>query len=165
MTPQLLILCVDDERDVLDAVMADLQPFAEHFVIDAAQSVDEARELLQDSPQTPLALILCDHIMPGTNGVDFLIELNQNETTRHARKLLLTGQAGLEATIDAVNRGGLDFYISKPWQVETLQTAVRQQLTEYIMAHGHDPLPYVAILDTQKLTEMLQKQRFSYPEN
>lgn len=90
-----MILCVDDEREVLDSVVQDLDCFEEHFVIEAAESVAEAKEVIEDYRQQdiPLALILCDHIMPEQTGISFLIELNDDEDTAKTRKILLTGQA------------------------------------------------------------------------
>lgn len=91
-----LILCVDDEREVLDSVVQDLDCFEEHFIIEAAESVAEAKSVIEDYRQEaiPLALILCDHIMPEQTGIQFLIELNQEADTTRTRKMLLTGQAG-----------------------------------------------------------------------
>ncbi|GHY87333.1 response regulator [Vibrio cholerae] len=92
-----LILCVDDEREVLDSVVQDLDCFEEHFIIEAAESVAEAKSVIEYYRQEaiPLALILCDHIMPEQTGIQFLIELNQEADTTRTRKMLLTGQAGL----------------------------------------------------------------------
>ncbi len=47
--------------------------------------------------------------------MDFLVELNGDPATRPIRKVLITGQAGLEDTIRAVNEADLDHYIAKPW--------------------------------------------------
>ncbi|AAO11155.1 Response regulator [Vibrio vulnificus CMCP6] len=106
-----LILCVDDEREVLDSVLQDLSPFEDHFVLEGAESVAEAKNVIEeyDDEGVPLALILCDHIMPEQTGISFLIELSRGETTRKARKVLLTGQAGLEDTVEAVNHASLIF--------------------------------------------------------
>ncbi|PJG58741.1 response regulator [Aeromonas cavernicola] len=158
-----LILCVDDEREVLDAVIHDLTPFSSHFELEAAESVDEAREVLNEweSEGGKLALILCDHIMPGTLGVDFLVELNQRASTRASRKLLLTGQAGLEATVAAVNRGGLHYYLAKPWQLDTLQDAVREQLTDYLLAEdGDNAFHYAPRLNQARLFAAIHDQPF-----
>ncbi|MGY3968646.1 hypothetical protein [Aeromonas enteropelogenes] len=43
-----LILCVDDEREVLEAVIHDLAPFRTHFELEAAESVDEARAVVDE---------------------------------------------------------------------------------------------------------------------
>ncbi len=106
-----LILCVDDEREVLDSVIQDLDEFEEHFVVEAAESVAEAKDIIADcaNESTPLALILCDHIMPEQTGIEFLIELAQEEETENCRKLLLTGQAGLEDTVEAINHSSSIF--------------------------------------------------------
>ncbi|OXX26225.1 response regulator, partial [Vibrio sp. V08_P9A1T1] len=112
-----LILCVDDEREVLDSVIQDLDEFEEFFILEAAESVAEAKEVIADhqAQNIKLALILCDHIMPEQTGISFLIELSRNEETQHTRKVLLTGQAGLEDTVEAVNHASLHFYVAKPW--------------------------------------------------
>ena len=121
-----LILCVDDEREVLDSVMQDLDCFEEHFMLEAAESVNEAKEIIAEaqSDSIALALILCDHIMPEQTGISFLIELNEDDQTQCAKKLLLTGQAGLEDTVEAVNHSSLDFYISKPWNGDDLKNMI-----------------------------------------
>ncbi len=132
-----LILCVDDEREVLDSVIQDLDCFEENFVLEAAESVAEAKSLIEECQQedVKLALILCDHIMPDQTGIQFLIELNENSPTTQARKLLLTGQAGLEDTVEAVNHSSLDFFIAKPWRGDELREIVKSQLTTYMIAN------------------------------
>lgn len=158
-----LILCVDDEREVLDSVLHDLSDLEEYFIIEAAESVDEAKEVLADTiaDHIPLALILCDHIMPGEKGVDFLIELKQQSETALARKVLLTGQAGLEETIQAVNNASLDYYISKPWDGDKLREIVIDQLTTYIIDNEKELMPWARILDTGRIMTALSDKRLS----
>jgi len=156
-----LILCVDDEREVLDSVLHDLSSLEEHFILEAAESVDEAKEVLADAiaDHIPLALILCDHIMPGETGIDFLIELkHQSETTR-ARKVLLTGQAGLEETVQAVNNASLDYYISKPWDGNQLKDIAIDQLTTYIIDNEKELMPWARVLDTNRIMKALSDKR------
>ncbi len=88
-------------------------------------------------------------------GTDFLIELHDRPETAPARKILLTGQAGHEDTIRAINEADLDHYISKPWTEEELHSVVREQLTEYVLKNVENVLPYVAILDGARLLERL----------
>lgn len=163
---KLLILCVDDEREVLDSVMQDLRDFESHFIIEAAESVAEAKEVIADyqQEQIPLALILCDHIMPKETGIHFLIELNQDERTQKTRKVLLTGQAGLDDTIDAINHSSLDFFISKPWQADQLCQIVREQLTQYVIDHEQDLMPWIQILDAEPILNAIAANRISYGE-
>ncbi|OOF14520.1 hypothetical protein BZG84_14080 [Salinivibrio sp. PR932] len=159
---QYMILCVDDERDVLDSVMDDLQGFSDHFELEAAESVTEARDVIEQmaAQGTQLALILCDHIMPGELGVDFLIELAKQPQTAGARKLLLTGQAGLEDTVSAINHASLHYYIAKPWQKTTLTSVVTDQLTSFMIEHEPNLLPWTSVLDTPRLVDAINKHKF-----
>ncbi|MFA0439166.1 hypothetical protein BCU70_06620 [Vibrio sp. 10N.286.49.C2] len=159
-----LIVCVDDEREVLDSVLQDLSDFEEHFIIEGAESVSEAKEIIdeQRNEQVPLALILCDHIMPGETGVSFLIELSQDKPTRNSRKILLTGQAGHEDTIEAVNHSCLDFFISKPWRGDELREVIKQQLTTYMIENEPELAPWARILDTERIFNALSDNRLSY---
>lgn len=160
-----LILCVDDEREVLDSVINDLRSLEEHFVIEAAESVDEAKEVLADTiaDHIPLALILCDHIMPGETGIDFLIELKHQEESSNARKVLLTGQAGLEETVQAVNNASLDYFIAKPWNGDQLKQIVIDQLTTFVIDNESDTelMAWIQHLDTNRIMEALSHRRLS----
>lgn len=164
---QYLILCIDDERDVLDSVINDLSSLEGHFVIEAAESVQEARELLIDSEKEgiQLALILCDHIMPNGLGVDFLIELHKNSSTSKAKKILLTGEAGLDETVQAINNASLDYFIPKPWLKETLLQVIIEQLTTFVIEHDDNLLAWVSILEPEQMMKAISKNRLNYSDN
>ncbi|USD64148.1 response regulator [Vibrio sp. SCSIO 43136] len=161
-----LILCVDDEREVLDSVAHDLKRFEEHFIVESAESVHEAKEVIADfaDEDVTLALILCDHIMPEQTGISFLIELSQEAKTRNARKVLLTGQAGLEETVEAVNHASLDFYLAKPWQKQELESMLVDQLTTYMIENEPDLMPWGRILDTTRIFEAVAAKRSEFGE-
>ena len=158
-----LILCVDDEREVLDSVINDLRELESHFVIEAAESVSEARDVVAEAitDDMPLALILCDHIMPGETGIEYLIELKQHADTQAARKVLLTGQAGLEETVQAVNNASLDYYIAKPWNGDQLKQVVIEQLTTYMIDNTSELMPWIQVLDATRIMEALSDRRLS----
>ncbi len=161
-----LILCVDDEREVLDSVLQDLSDFEDHFIIEGAESAEEAKKVIEEyqNEGANLALILCDHIMPNQTGVSFLIELHDDEKYKSVRKVLLTGQAGHDDTIEAVNHSSLDFYIAKPWSGEQLREVVTQQLTEYMIANEKNLAPWATVLDTEKIFNALAANRMSFGE-
>ncbi|KJY93185.1 chemotaxis protein CheY [Vibrio neptunius] len=161
-----LILCVDDEREVLDSVIQDLHCFEEHFILEAAESVSEAKSIIEEIEQEggQLALILCDHVMPEQTGISFLIELNDSASTQPARKVLLTGQAGLEDTVEAVNHSSLHFYMAKPWRGESLRDVIKKQLTLYMIENNADLMPWAAILDTEKILDAVAKNRVNFGE-
>ena len=54
-------------------------------------------------------------------------------TTRAARRVLVTGQAGHEDTIRAINEAELDHYVAKPWDPEEFRAVVREQLTDFVL--------------------------------
>lgn len=161
-----LILCVDDEREVLDSVLQDLIPFEDNFVVEGAESVTEAKQVIEEMAEDgiQLALILCDHIMPEQTGISFLIELSQNDDNKSARKVLLTGQAGLEDTVEAVNHASLDYYIAKPWEGEELREAIISQLTAFMIENDDNLLSWTSILDAEAILNAMADRRASFGE-
>ena len=156
---KIYILCVDDEPEVLDAVTRDIAAIEDTFPILTAESVDEARKVVAQIERDgdELGLVLCDHIMPGEHGVDFLIELGNTEAFEKTRKVLVTGQAGLEATVKAVNEGRLNHYVAKPWGADELLATVKEQLTEFIIRKRLNPMPYMSDLDAAKLSAYIHE--------
>lgn len=152
---ELAILVVEDEPEVRDALVRDLAPFAARFRVEAAESAEDALALLEelDAERVELALVLADHLLPGASGVDLLVRLNGDERFAAARKVLVTGQAGLSDTIRAVNDADLDHYVAKPWAVDALHGTVRHQLTDYVLDEVDDLLPYVQTLDAGRLMD------------
>ncbi len=154
---RLVILCIEDEDEVREAVVRDLEVFEPTFLVEMAEDADDARQVVEEvaAADDVIALVIADHRLPGMQGTDFLIELHSKRETAPARKVLLTGQAGHEDTIRAINEADLDHYISKPWTEEELHSVVREQLTEYVLENVEDVLPYVATLDGARLLQRL----------
>ena len=111
-----VILAVDDEPEVIQAVQRDLRArYSDHYRVVWAgggqEAIDTLRTLaLQD---TPVALIVADQRMPAVTGIDVLRE--SLEIHPGAKRTLLTAYADTEAAIQAINDVGLDHYIMKPW--------------------------------------------------
>lgn len=115
-----VILTVDDDPDVLNAIERDLR---QHFRTDyrivkvgsGVEALDVVRALKQRGAD--VALFLVDERMPRMSGTQFLIEAIP--LYPHARKVLLTAYADTETAITAINRIGLDQYLTKPWDPPT----------------------------------------------
>ena len=152
------ILIVEDEPEVLDVIVKDLKGFESFFPIETANSVAEARKIVKSiiDKDNMIGLFLCDHIMPNENGVDFLVEMQKDEITKKSKKVLLTGQAGLEATIKAINEADLNNYISKPWKKDELLSIVKNNLTDFVIANTKDLMKYMSVLDAGKIAEALR---------
>lgn len=156
----LTILILDDEPEVRAAVERDLLVFAEHIRVEVASEVEEAWEIVDElaADGDVLALALCDHRMPGTTGVEFLVQMMDDDRTAGTRKVLVTGQAQLRDTVRAVNEAHLDHYIAKPWDVDELHQVVRTMLTDYVEDMDIDPLPYLDVLDTTRAMELVRRR-------
>lgn len=123
------ILCVDDEKIVLDNLQEQLRAtFGDQFEYEIAESVDEAWEVIEDlvSQGYEMVLVISDWLMPRVKGDTFLIELHQKypETVT----IMLTGQADPEAVENAFQNANLYAYIRKPWREEDLINYVNNAL-------------------------------------
>lgn len=111
-----IILTVDDEPQVLNAVERDLrQHYRGDYRIVKAGSGAEALKTVQKLKQrnAPVALFLVDQRMPSMSGTEFLAEARKFYP--EARKVLLTAYADTQAAITSINTIGLDHYLMKPW--------------------------------------------------
>lgn len=152
------IICVDDEREVLQAVSRDLQCFNVLLHIEECESAEECLELLEelDAVQDYVALVISDHVMPGKSGVDLLTEIENDGRFLGTKKLLLTGLATQADTILAINNSKLDNLVEKVWDVDKFVQTVRELLTEFIVEKGINYEDYIEILDAPTLYRLLK---------
>ncbi len=154
----LVIICVDDQREVLAGVARDLSILEPFVRIEECESAREAQSLLDelDVEGRPVALIVCDHIMPEISGVDFLSSLVEDRRFPYVKKLLLTGQATHKDTIEAVNNARIDFYIEKPWEPDALVAVCRRLISEYLFDAGLYNIDFRRVIDPQVLLKRLR---------
>jgi len=154
------ILCIDDQREILAALKKDLSGLEDYFQIDYCESTSEAKELLAQTDTNGVftALIICDHVMPNQNGIDFLTELR--EDTRFARipAILLTGLATYQDTINAINDAGIQAYIEKPWNKTELLKYAQKLYSRSIVNSGLDYRSFLPVLDQGILLNELHQQ-------
>ncbi len=146
---KLNLICVDDQREVLSAVLQDLTPLSSWLNIEDCESADEALDLMEefDAEGEHIALIISDHVMPGKTGVELLTEVSQDDRFSMTKKILLTGQATHQDTITAINLARIESYFEKPWSAEVLCERARTLITEYIFDKGLDYSDYQGELD------------------
>jgi two-component system chemotaxis response regulator CheY len=146
---KLNIVCIDDQREVLTALRKDLDQFKSHCQIEECESAAEASEVMNelDAAGEHVAVLICDHVMPGKNGIDFLIEVNQDLRFAKTKKLLLTGMATHQDTIVAINKAHIDRYIEKPWDIQNLTQTLKSLLTMYVIEAGIEYQPFLEVLD------------------
>ena len=115
------ILIVDDEKNyprILGAVLED-----EGFEILTANSSVQALEILHASD---IDLVLTDMRMPEMDGAQFLEQVQQRWP--NIVRILLTGYADITSTINAINKGKIFSYISKPWDDNDITVEVKRAL-------------------------------------
>jgi thioredoxin reductase (NADPH) len=111
-----VILTVDDDAEVLQAIARDLrQQYGSQFRIIRADSGQSAIETVQQLKlrNEPVALFLVDQRMPQMSGVGFLEQAL--EIFPQAKRALLTAYADTDAAIKAINQTQIDYYLLKPW--------------------------------------------------
>jgi thioredoxin reductase (NADPH) len=111
-----VILAVDDDISVLEAVVQDLrrQYGASYRILRAGSgqaALDTCEQLKQRGDA--VALLLSDQRMPGMSGVDFLEKATH--VYPEAKRALLTAYADTEAAIRAINTARIHYYLTKPW--------------------------------------------------
>jgi len=149
------ILCVDDEEGVLNALRQQLGArFGHECSIATATSGHDALELLEELEKDgeAVAVVIADQIMPGMKGVDLLEKVDKRSPT--TTKILLTGQAGLDAVVTAINRAHLNHYIPKPWDEASLHLVVENLLRQYRLTEENQRLIETLSSKNQALLEM-----------
>ncbi len=155
MTDRQTILCVDDEEGVLMALRQQLDArFGHECDIATATSAGDALELLEELERDgeQVAVVIADQIMPGMKGVELLEQVHQRSPL--TTKILLTGQAGLDAVVAAINRAALNHYIAKPWDEASLHLAVENLLRQYRLLEENKQLVDDLSAKNQALLEM-----------
>ena len=119
------ILYLDDEEDNLTSFRAVFRRF---YHVYTANNADEAMEILEKSN---INLVISDQRMPGITGVQFLEKVYQSypDTIR----MILTGYSDMQAIIDAINKGRIYYYITKPWKFDTLKIILDNALESYAL--------------------------------
>ncbi|MGB3262723.1 MAG: adenylate/guanylate cyclase domain-containing protein [Microcoleus sp.] len=129
---QQVIICVDDDNTVLKSLKAELQEAVGNaYLIEIAEGGEEALELLEelllDGYEVPL--IISDHIMPEMKGDELLKQVHL--LSPQTIKIMLTGQADIEAVGNAIKNANLYRYMAKPWQQEDLNLTVKEAVNSY----------------------------------
>jgi PAS domain S-box-containing protein len=149
-----LILCIDDEKSILDSLESQLQAeFGLEFAIELAENAEEAQEVIEEylKMEIDIPLILADYLMPGCKGDQFLIWAHAK--TPETRKILLTGQAGMDAVIHTINHAALYRYISKPWERNDLILTVKEAVESF----NHQKMIRLQNLELKSLNSQLQQ--------
>lgn len=115
------LLCVDDEVNILSSLRRLLRSTG--YRILTAESGPAALRILE---QEPVDLIISDMRMPEMSGAEFLALAHESWPT--TPRILLTGYADMQSTIDAINKARISRYISKPWDDQKMLEVIEEAL-------------------------------------
>jgi len=134
------ILFVDDEPNVTNALKHTLRK--EKYDILIANSADEALAILG---RELVDVVVSDEKMPGMSGSQLLAKVRREypDTVR----IILTGQASLDAAIRAINEGEIYRFLSKPCNGMELAVTIRHALQQKKL-----------IAESRKLLKMARRQ-------
>ena len=115
------ILCVDDEPNILSSLRRLLRAQGYNVIL-----ADGGQAGLAVLEAESIDLVISDMRMPEMDGAQFLerVRAKWPDTIR----LLLTGYADVQSILDAINRGEIYRYITKPWNDNDLLLIVRHAL-------------------------------------
>jgi DNA-binding NarL/FixJ family response regulator len=114
------VMLVDDEPLFLDTLGQELQ---ESFRLYTAASADEADLLLAARHYD---VIVCDHMLPGEQGLDFL--MRAGELVPSTRRILMTGYTNPEFISRSMAIAGLSACLVKPIKASQIADAIKAAL-------------------------------------
>ncbi len=117
------VLYVDDEINNLNSFN---ESFRRDFNIFIATSGKEGLDILRNNK---IHVIITDQRMPEMSGVGFLVEVLKEFPD--PIRLLLTGYADMEAVIEAVNKGKIYYYLTKPWDEQGIKVIIKNAFELY----------------------------------
>lgn len=151
-----VILCLDDDAEILAQLERELAAFSSSFDIVCIDNVSSATVTLSELHQQgrQVALFICDHDLGEDNGVDLLINIDNQPASAGARTILLNDQAQIEVIMQAVNEGRLNYCMTKPWEPDQMIMTARKELTHYVLKHNADDLlKFCNVLDQRRLLD------------
>ena len=125
------VLLVDDEKALIELFAEALAP---HFEVVMATS---AREAGFQMHKKVFKVVVCDHLMPGGNGLSFLV--HAREEYPNTQRLLVTGYMKPEMLLRSVNEAALYRYLLKPVSLPELVKTVQEaaKLHDQAIAAGN----------------------------
>ena len=111
------ILLVDDEPKLLSSIKRQLR---KHFDIDTAISGQEGLDKIRE--HGPYAVVVSDMQMPLMDGVQFLSAVQT--LSPNSTRIMLTGNADQRTAVEAINRGSIFRFLTKPCPLEDLSESI-----------------------------------------
>ena len=126
------IICIDDEIIILNSLVEQLEKhFGQDYIYEQAESAEEAYEIIDDleDENTEIAIIVCDWLMPGMKGDEFLLNIDLKYPK--VVKVLLTGQADESLVYNLKQETDRFAIVHKPWEKDELISTINERMVTY----------------------------------
>jgi diguanylate cyclase (GGDEF)-like protein len=120
------ILYVDDEPHNLESFS---RAFYDADFVEEVITAATPEEGLRILGERHVSAIVTDQRMPTMSGTEFLSRVI--ETHPEPVRLILTGYTDVQEIIDAINRGHVYYFVTKPWDAAELKVTLRRALEHY----------------------------------
>ncbi|MCX7165410.1 MAG: EAL domain-containing protein [Rhodocyclales bacterium] len=123
-TPSETLLLVDDEAGILNSLKRLLR--REGYRILTTTDPNEGLQMLATND---VQVIISDQRMPQMSGTEFLNRVK--EMHPDTIRMVLSGYTDLQSITDAINKGAIWRFLTKPWEDEALRKLVREAFREH----------------------------------
>lgn len=144
------ILLIDDNAELRSFLKSKLQ--AEFEILEAENGQSALKEAFDTVPD----IIICDVVMPGKDGLTLVNIIKTDIRTSHIPIVLLTGKTNIEHQIEGM-KNMADLYITKPFNVQFLEQAIRSLLSNRAILKEHFTSGLPSNLKTQTIGKLEKK--------
>lgn len=137
------LLIVDDQQEILNSLR---RLFQKDYDVFTTISGKEALKILKTKT---ISVILSDQRMPEMDGVSLLKETVKIQPD--AIRIMITGYADIEASINAVNEANIYQYISKPFEPDELKLVLKSAVEKYNLLNENRKLQQKLFIQNQQL--------------
>jgi response regulator RpfG family c-di-GMP phosphodiesterase len=149
------ILYVDDEINNLNSFKA---AFRSYYNVHTASSAEKGLEILNKEAEE-ISIVITDQRMPVTTGIEFLVSIIG--THPDPIRILLTGYSDIETVIDAVNKGQIFQYVSKPWDEQQFKVIIDRAYEIYALRQENKQLIKSLLRSNEQLEFYLRQKLLS----
>lgn len=135
------ILVVDDEKYIVRSLQRTLVDAGYNVLV--ATSGMEGLKILQEEKE--VSLVVSDYRMPMMDGIEFLQRVKDG--WQDVVRIMLTAYNDIAVVVQAINKGEVYRFISKPWESEELNATIRKGIALYEL-----------VQENKRLTELIKQQ-------
>lgn len=146
------ILVIDDEPRSLESIE---RIVSDKFDVHTAENTITAEQILQ---REWIQILLCDQRMPGVTGIEFCTRVR--EEYPHIIRIIISGYTESNDIIDAINKGGIYQFITKPWHPNELISKLTNAVELFRLQRENELLSVELKLKPDTIEQaMIEKRR------